>query len=159
MKIERLFELAGINYILSESSAEKLAHLVTQDQQERNEYQHFVQTKANGDWDNGAKLYANLKHRNPDDIFGEKERLNSFTKMIFDFDTFTDTDWDNYWLLSQHCDFDVKFQQRALEIIEKYKGQDSNKYKYLYDRISCNLTGTQKFGTQDICVKCDSCHG
>ncbi len=73
--------------------------------------------------------------------------------MNFDFNDFSNKDWDNYWLLAQHCDFDIKLQQNALKIIEKYKSQDSSEYKYLYDRISCSLTGTQKFGTQDICQK------
>jgi hypothetical protein len=128
-----------------------LSRLVTLDQKERSEYQVFVQTKANGDWDKGAVLYANYKNRNPDDIFGEKKRLLSFAKMKFDFNTFSNSDWNNYWLLSQHCDFDINFQQHALSNIEKHKGQDSKEYKYLYDRISCSLSGTQKFGTQSIC--------
>jgi hypothetical protein len=38
-----------------------------------------------------------------------------------------------------------------LSIIEKYQGQGHSHYKYLYDRISCGLTGTQKYLTQDIC--------
>lgn len=139
-----------INEILVESD---LASLVAQDQKERSEYQRFVQTKANGDWDKGAELYAKSKNRNPDDIFGEKERLVQFTKINFNFNKFDDTDWHNYWLLSQHCDFDRTFQQQALKNIEKYKGQDSTEYKYLYDRISCGLSGTQKFGTQNICKR------
>lgn len=139
-----------INEILVESG---LASLVAQDQKERSEYQRFVQTKANGDWNKGSYLYAKLKNRNPDDIFGEKERLVQFTKMNFDFDSFDDMDWNNYWLLAQHCDFDRNFQQQALKNIEKYKGQDSTEYKYIYDRISCGLSGTQKFGTQTVCKR------
>lgn len=131
----------------------RLVNLVAQDQKERTEYQEFVQTKANGDWDKGAKLYAEVKKRKVDDIFGERERLISFTKMDFNFETFSDSDWNNYWLLSQHCDFDVLYQRRALKNIEKYKGRDSSEYKYLYDRISCNLYGTQKYGTQNICSR------
>lgn len=146
----KLYELVGLN---ESSSDSQLAVLVAQDQKERNEYKNFVQTKANGDWDEGAKLYAKLKNRNPDDIFGEKERLIRFTKMNFDFKSFNDNDWDNYWLLAQHCDFDISYQQQALKTIKKYRGQESNHYKYLYDRISCSLNGTQKFGTQNICAK------
>lgn len=139
-----------ISEILVES---ELASLVAQDQKERLEYQRFVQTKANGNWNKAAYLYAKLKNRNPDDIFGERERLDQFTKMNFDFDNFDDVDWTNYWLLAQHCDFNRNFQQQALKNIEKYKGQNSSEYKYLYDRISCGLSGTQRFGTQTICRK------
>ena len=139
-----------INELLFES---QLASLVAQDQKERSEYQRFVQTQTNGDWSKGAELYAKIKHRSPDDIFGEKERLIQFTKMSFDFSNFDESDWNNYWLLSQHCDFDKKFQQQALKNIQKYKGQNSNEYKYLYDRISCGLNGTQTFGTQTVCKK------
>ena len=74
-------------------------------------------------------------------------------KIKFDFDKFTDDDWNNYWLLAQHCDMNRNFQKQALSIIKKYQGPDSSHYKYLYDRISCAITGTQKYGTQSLCGK------
>jgi predicted transcriptional regulator len=70
--------------------------------------------------------------------------------MKFDFDKFTDEDWDNYWLLAQHCDDNRDFQKNALSIIKKYQGTDHSHYKYLYDRISMGLTGKQKYGTQNV---------
>jgi predicted transcriptional regulator len=127
-----------------------LSSIVNQDQAERNEYKNFVTSKANGDWNKGAEMYAQLKKRSSDDIFGDAERLNQFMKMKFDFNKFTDKDWDNYWLLAQHCDTNRNFQKQALAIIKKYQGEDNSHYKYLYDRISVGLTGKQKYGTQNI---------
>ena len=129
----------------------QLAALAAKDQQERQEYAAFVKSKANGDYNKGAQLYAKLKDRSSDDIFGEQERLQQFTKMKFDFNTFSDSEWEQYWTLAQHSDFDRQFQKQALKIISQYKGNNSQEYKYLYDRISCGLNGTQKYNTQDIC--------
>jgi pyrimidine deaminase RibD-like protein len=130
-----------------------LSQMVAQDQTERNEYQQFVNTKAGGDWHKGAKMYAAFKNRSQDDVFGERAQLQKFMDMQFDFDQFTQTDWDNYWLLAQHCDFNRTFQKQALSIITKYLGTDHSHYRYLYDRISCGASGTQKYHTQDICGK------
>lgn len=128
-----------------------LSALVQQDQSERQQYQTFVKTQAGGDWNKGAQMYARAKRRPANDIFGERARLNKFIQTKFDFATFTPEDWNNYWTLAQHCDFDRNFQKQALAAIEQNLGQDSEQYKYLYDRISCGLTGKQKFGTQDVC--------
>ena len=135
---------------ISEGLNESLSSLVAQDQSERNEYKNFVKSQAGGDWSKGAKMYAQLKKRPSNDIFGDAARLNQFMKMKFDFDKFTDEDWDNYWLLAQHCDDNRDFQKNALSIIKKYQGTDHSHYKYLYDRISMGLTGKQKYGTQNI---------
>jgi len=130
---------------------ESLSSLVSQDQAERNEYSQFVKSKAGSDWNKGAKLYAQLKNRPANDIFGDSARLKQFMTMKFDFAKFTDIDWNNYWLLAQHCDDNRAFQKQALATIKKYQGEDNSHYQYLYDRISCGLTGNQKYGTQDIC--------
>jgi len=130
---------------------ESLSSMVSQDQAERNEYSQFVKSKAGGDWNKGAKLYAQLKNRSANDIFGDTARLNQFMKMKFNFAKFTDDNWNNYWLLAQHCDSNRDFQKQALATIKKYQGEDNSHYQYLYDRISCGLTGNQKYGTQDIC--------
>ena len=142
MKIKDLEEF------LNES---QLSNIVTVDQKERNEYDNFVKTKMGGDYENGAKEYARLKNRNINDIFGDLTRLNSFMNMKFDFTKFDQQEWHNYWLLSQHCDFNRNFQAQALKVIAKYLGTNSTEYKYLYDRISCGRSGSQKFGTQKIC--------
>jgi hypothetical protein len=137
-------------YNVAEGLEQTLSSMVSQDQAERNEYATFVKTQAGGDWSKGAKMYAQLKKRPSNDIFGDATRLNQFMKMKFDFDKFTDEDWDNYWLLAQHCDNNRDFQKNALSIIKKYQGTDNSHYKYLYDRISMGLTGKQKYGTQNV---------
>jgi len=134
---------------VAEGSEQSLLSMVNQDQSERNEYKNFVKSQAGGDWSKGAKMYAQIKKRPSNDIFGDASRLNQFMKMKFDFDKFTDEDWDNYWLLAQHCDDNRNFQKNALSIIKKYQGTDHSHYKYLYDRISMGLTGKQKYGTQN----------
>lgn len=130
-----------------------LAKLAQQDQSERRRYQDFVKTKINNNWELGAKLYAKSHNRQSDDIFDDRKRLNQFLKMKFDFSTFSKEDWHNYWLLAQHLDWDRAFQKQALNNILKYLGKESEEYKYLYDRIQCGTSGTQTFGTQDICDK------
>ena len=135
---------------LAEGTEQSLSSMVNQDQSERNEYKNFVKSQAGGDWSKGAKMYARFKKRPSNDIFGDATRLNQFMKMKFDFDKFTDEDWDNYWLLAQHCDDNRDFQKNALSIIKKYQGTDNSHYKYLYDRISMGLIGKQKYGTQNV---------
>ena len=142
---------AGQAHNLDEGQESSLASMVSQDQAERNEYSQFVKSQAGGDWTQGAKMYAQLKKRPVNNIFDDASRLNQFMKMTFDFDKFTDADWDNYWLLAQHCDDNRNFQKQALATIKKYQGPQHSHYKYLYDRISCGTTGAQKYGTQNIC--------
>ena len=141
-------------FIINENFANSrasLASMYAQDQAERNEFKTLVHSKAGGDYTKGGQMYAQLKGRPGDSIFGDEERQDRFMKMKFDFDTFTDDDWDNYWMMAQHCDKNRDFQRQALAAIEKYQGQDHGHYHYLYDRISCGTTGTQKYGTQDGC--------
>jgi len=125
--------------------------LIKSDQAERNAYKKFVADQAGGDWKKGARLYAKLKNRPADDIFGDDARLQQFMRIKFDFANFTKQDWRDFWLLSQHADKYPDFQQQALDAIQKHLGQDNDYYRYLADRISCARTGQQKYGTQDIC--------
>lgn len=60
---------------------------------------------------------------------------------------------NNLWLIVQHADQDVLFQQTALLAMEKLKGtQEINmeNYAFLYDRVQCNLNYKQLFGTQVV---------
>lgn len=146
--------MRAAEFVIDENFADgraSLASMEYQDQAERNKYRKFVKSKAGGDWTKGAQMYAQLKGRPGNDIFGDSERQARFIKMTFDFDKFTDKDWHNYWMMAQHCDNNRNFQRQALATIEKYLGQDHSHYHYLYDRISCGTTGTQKYGTQDGC--------
>lgn len=128
-----------------------LRGLAAQDQAERNEYEKFVQSQAGGDYTQGAKLWAEKKKRPANDVFGDLARQQQFMKMKFNFDKFTEQDWDDYWVMAQHCDHTRQFQQQALGIIKQYLGTENSHYRYLSDRISCGLSGTQKYGTQNIC--------
>ena len=134
-------------------STVELRAFVSADQKERNEYKTFVSTKAHGDYTLGAKLWAAKKNRPANDVFGDLARQQKFMKMTFNFDKFADQDWDDYWMMAQHCDHDRPFQQKALDIIKQYLGDSHSHYKYLSDRISCGLKGTQKYRTQDGCDK------
>lgn len=58
---------------------------------------------------------------------------------------------NNLWLLVQHADDDVLFQQQALAAMKKYLGTaelNAENYAFLYDRIQCNLNYKQYYGTQ-----------
>lgn len=55
------------------------------------------------------------------------------------------------WLISQHADHDLPFQEKCLELIEKSidkKETPKHFYAYLLDRILINQGKKQKFGTQ-----------
>jgi hypothetical protein len=147
--IQRIKEIMNMDV----SNSDLLSQLVQQDQVERKEYMDFVNNELGGDYEKGAKEWIKLKHRNPDDIFLDKDRMNKFIYTNFDFDSFNKKDWDNYWLLSQHADQYPDFQKTALNIIQKHTGEDNDNFKYLSDRISCRETGTQIYGTQNICKK------
>jgi hypothetical protein len=60
---------------------------------------------------------------------------------------------NNLWLIVQHADNDVAFQQEALRAMEKLKKAKQirlDNYAFLYDRVQCNLNYKQLFGTQVI---------
>jgi len=134
-----------------------LEQLVKKDQNERNQYISFVKSNG-GDYDQGSKDYAKKHGRKVDDIFGEKaDNIGFITKAKgFQFQSFSEKDWKNFWLVCQHCDFDRNFQKWALDKIKKYLGDDNDHFKYLWDRVSCGLTGRQNYGTQDICTRDDT---
>ncbi|WP_276090419.1 DUF6624 domain-containing protein [Pedobacter sp. JY14-1] len=58
---------------------------------------------------------------------------------------------NNLWLIVQHADQDVLFQQTALKAMEKLKETkeiNMENYAFLYDRVQCNLNYKQLYGTQ-----------
>jgi hypothetical protein len=60
---------------------------------------------------------------------------------------------NNLWLIVQHADRDVLFQQTALLAMEKLKGTkeiNMENYAFLYDRVQCNLNYKQLYGTQVV---------
>lgn len=130
-----------------------LKNLVKDDQYERNNYIKFVADNFDGDYEKGAKAYADIHNRDYDNVFNDRERIKIFINTDFDFEKFSEDDWENYWLMAQHSDEHLDFQEKALENIVKYQGKDNDNYRYLFDRISCHKYGKQKYNTQDICKK------
>lgn len=58
---------------------------------------------------------------------------------------------NNLWLIVQHADDDVLFQQTALAAMQQLKGTreiNPENYAFLYDRVQCNLNYKQLYGTQ-----------
>lgn len=61
---------------------------------------------------------------------------------------------DNAWLLVQHADHDVDFQERALELLSEAletKDVTPSNVAYLWDRVQVNRGLPQRYGTQGIC--------
>jgi hypothetical protein len=163
MRVNNNMRFNGIyNSIMNEAvksklkDSEYLQNLAINDQKERNKYKEFAiehGAQSQQDWENVAKLYAKQHKRQLDDLFNERTKLLDFTSRKFNYNNFSKKDWQNYWLLAQHCDFNRSFQKSALNRIEKHLGKNTEQYKYLSDRISCGETGRQVFGTQDLCNK------
>jgi hypothetical protein len=126
-----------------------LSDWVKEDQKERAEYKDFVHNVAARDYEKGAELWAKLKNRPKHDVFNDAKRLKRFINTKFNYDEFSKKDWNNYWLLAQHADFDADFQRNALTVIVQYLGTDNSHYKYLSDRISMAEKGTQLYNTQN----------
>jgi hypothetical protein len=60
---------------------------------------------------------------------------------------------NNLWLIVQHADQDVRFQQTALVAMSKLVGTKEinlENYAFLYDRVQCNLNYKQLYGTQVV---------
>lgn len=60
---------------------------------------------------------------------------------------------NNFWLIVQHADQDIRFQKWALSEMQKLIGTneiDMENYAFLYDRVQCNLNYKQLYGTQVI---------
>ena len=136
-----------------------LAQLADADQKERNEWLAFNNNnipKDKEEFKQAVDKWLEQKGRTDrHDVFGDKERQEKFISNAFnmDFENFNDKDWNNFWLLAQHCDKNRDFQHKALDIITQYLGKENSYYKYLSDRIQCGTEGTQTFGTQQGCNK------
>lgn len=58
------------------------------------------------------------------------------------------------WLLVQHADDDVAYQEKILALLETLKARgdtDAKNYAYLYDRVAVNRGRPQRYGTQGGC--------
>ncbi|UPZ17994.1 DUF6624 domain-containing protein [Flavobacterium humidisoli] len=59
----------------------------------------------------------------------------------------------NFWLIVQHCDNDVDFQEKVLHAMKKElrdKNVSARNYAYLYDRVKKNKNEKQFYGTQMV---------
>jgi hypothetical protein len=59
------------------------------------------------------------------------------------------------WVIAQHTDFDVDFQQEAFELMEAAVADDqadASELAYLEDRIAVNTGQPQRYGTQVRCA-------
>ena len=59
------------------------------------------------------------------------------------------------WLLVQHADHDVPFQEMVLSRLERLVNideTDRSSYAYLFDRVAVNTGKKQRYGTQGRCV-------
>ena len=59
------------------------------------------------------------------------------------------------WLIAQHSDLDVEFQERALELLRQAVDDgeaDPTELAYLEDRVALNRGRPQTYGTQIACV-------
>ena len=66
---------------------------------------------------------------------------------------------NNFWLIVQHCDKNVSFQQKVLKAMKKElprHNADPKNFAYLADRVSLNTGRKQIYGTQLI-YNTDSC--
>lgn len=99
--------------------------------------------------------------RKADSLSNEESNIFKKNKIVLDemlkekeFPGIKEVGKDNsqrFWLLVQHCDFDVKFQSNYLKMMKKElrKGNvDSTNYAYLVDRVLKNKGKKQLYGTQ-----------
>lgn len=66
---------------------------------------------------------------------------------------------NNFWLMVQHCDKDVGFQQRVLKTMKaeiSKNNADPKNFAYLTDRVLLNTGQKQIYGTQ-VTYNLDSC--
>ncbi len=126
---------------INESSkySNDLEKMVNDDQRLRNEFAKMI--KDEGGWSQElVKKFTKIHNTKVGDVFGSEgveQKLLSIDDSL-DFENFDDTDWDNYWLLSQHMDKHPDFQKKALSIIKSYKGENSPLYKQLLIRLGSN---------------------
>jgi hypothetical protein len=56
---------------------------------------------------------------------------------------------NDFWLMVQHCDFDVDFQLKVLRKLEiEVKNKNGGNFAFLTDRVKINTGDKQIFGTQ-----------
>lgn len=91
---------------------------------------------------------------------GDRERTERLTEIIDEFGwptrSLVGTDGATAaWVIAQHSDQDVEFQERALDLMREAVADDeadSTELAYLEDRVATNRGEPQIYGTQIGCV-------
>jgi hypothetical protein len=121
--------------------------LYDKDQEERNEYQSYL--KSHGDWKQAAAAWSRDKKRSQNDVFDDGQRLQQAKQLIqnnLDQIKSSPEYLKMAWLLVQHMDNDVAFQQWFLQHLKK----GTTNHRYLTDRILTNQGLPQKYNTQNL---------
>jgi len=134
-------------FMLAESLdvAKSFSTLVRDDQKKRNEYTKYLDKYD--DWREAAKMYASDTDADKNDLFGDAVRVpeaQSLIKKYLDVILSDKKILDDAWLLVQHMDNDIEFQEWFLSKLPK----NSSNYRYLYDRVEGNRGRKQKYNTQ-----------
>jgi len=102
------------------------------------------------------------KQRYSDSIFITNERrlIAVFNKYGYPgYDLVGKTGSNNFWLMVQHCDKNVSFQQTVLKKMKAEvakRNADPKNFAYLTDRVLLNTSQKQFYGTQ-VTYNTDSC--
>jgi hypothetical protein len=92
--------------------------------------------------------------------FGDEERADRLQEIVDEFG------WPTFdlvgrkgataaWLIAQHADFDVEFQEQMLDLMRpevEAGNADASEQAYLVDRVAVNRGELQTYGTQMGCV-------
>ena len=134
------------------------------DQQGRNDLAKYYKQVGKGKkfktWQDALKQYRLDKKIPPEqervfeNLTPQLKKIVSYIEKSKLWSKLSDQAWGDLWLVSQHADDDRAFQKQVLIKIKQFphKKQKSH-FEYLSDRISCNETGAQKYGTQKMCEK------
>lgn len=97
-----------------------------------------------------------------DSVFAANERRlkNIFERYGYPgFDLVGQKGSNHFWLMTQHCDKDVAFQEKVLEAMKAQVARhnaDPKNFAYLADRVRINTGKKQLYGTQ-VTYNTDSC--
>jgi len=129
-----------------ESDLNSLENFYVQDQTERQQYQTYL--KKFPKWQEAAAQWAKDKNRNLNDLFNDAPRLKQAKKIITKNIEQIKSNQKMIkisWLLIQHMDEDVIFQQWFLNHLKK----GTTEYEYLTDRVAVNNGLPQQYNTQN----------
>jgi hypothetical protein len=153
----------------SDDPSQALQSLVDADQAPRNAWKRFLMDQdawppTEEDLHRLRPIFARERGTSTSDIFGDRARQKKVSQLLQHLHThalwksLSDRDWENLWLLVQHMDAHPTAQRDLLPILRQWRGEHSDAYRYLADRISCRETGTQAYGTQLVCGPRDTGH-